>query len=88
MKLCAVVRRKSDCETAGRFRAAAGRQNRVVLPLGKATLNFNGMLTLNESGVLMWKALEQSGDRKALADVLMGKYKVPAKRHWLMWMTF
>lgn len=48
----------------------------VVLPLGQATLDFNGMLTLNESGVLLWKALEQGGDREALADALTGEYAV------------
>lgn len=48
----------------------------VVLPLGQATLDFNGMLTLNESGVLLWKALEQGGDRDALANVLTGEYVV------------
>lgn len=48
----------------------------VVLPLGQATLDFNGMLTLNESGVLLWKALEQRGDREALADVLTREYRV------------
>lgn len=48
----------------------------VVLPLGAATLDFNGMLTLNESGVLLWKALEQGGDRDALVDALTGEYEV------------
>ena len=48
----------------------------VVLPLGQATLDFNGMLTLNESGVLLWKALEQGSSREALADVLTGEYDV------------
>lgn len=48
----------------------------VVLPLGPVTANFNGMLTLNESGALLWKALEQGGDREALADVLCAEYDV------------
>jgi hypothetical protein len=48
----------------------------VALPLEAETLNFNGMLTLNESGVLLWKALEKGGDREALADALMAEYIV------------
>ena len=48
----------------------------VVLPLGNATLDFNGLLTLNESGVLLWKALEQHGSREALANVLTKEYNV------------
>ena len=48
----------------------------VVLPLGQATLDFNGMLALNESGVLLWKALEQGCDRETLVQVLTGEYVV------------
>lgn len=48
----------------------------VVLPLGEATVNFNGMLTLNESGVVLWRALEQGGDRECLADALAAEYEV------------
>lgn len=48
----------------------------VVLPLGKASVEFNGMLTLNEAGVLLWKALEQGADRESLADILTREYVV------------
>lgn len=48
----------------------------LVLPLGEATLDFNGMLTLNESGVLLWNALERDCDREALIEVLTNEYDV------------
>ena len=48
----------------------------MVLPLGSATLDFNGMLTFNESGALLWRALEQGADRDTLADVLTAEYDV------------
>lgn len=48
----------------------------VVLPLAAESLDFNGMLTLNETGALLWKALEQGGDREALADALTAEYAV------------
>ena len=48
----------------------------VVLPIGAATVDFNGMLTLNESGVLLWRALEQGGDCDALVDALLNEYEV------------
>lgn len=48
----------------------------VVLPLGAESVNFNGMLTLNEAGALLWQALEKGGDREALADALMAEYIV------------
>ena len=48
----------------------------VVLPLGAESVNFNGMLTLNESGALLWQAMEKGGDRETLADALMAEYIV------------
>jgi hypothetical protein len=48
----------------------------VVLPVGQATADFTGMLTLNNSGALLWKALEQGGNRETLAEVLTGNYAV------------
>ena len=27
----------------------------VVLPIGQATVDFNGMVTLNESGAFLWR---------------------------------
>ena len=48
----------------------------VVLPLGAATVDFNGLLSLNGSGALLWKRLEQGADREDLADVLTAEYDV------------
>ena len=48
----------------------------VVLPVGQTSVSFNGMLTLNDSGALLWKTLEQGGDADALADALCAEYEV------------
>lgn len=48
----------------------------VVLPVGAASVSFNGMLSLNGSGALLWQALEQGADREALADRLTAEYEV------------
>ena len=50
--------------------------NWVVLPVGQRSVDFNGMLSLNDSGALLWKALDQGGDREALADALTAEYEV------------
>jgi len=56
--------------------------NWVVLPVGQASVNFNGMISLNESGALLWRTLEQGGDRDAqdvrtaLTDALLDEYDV------------
>ena len=48
----------------------------VVLPLGEATVDFKGMLTLNESGILLWRLLEKGTTREALAAALTEEYEV------------
>lgn len=48
----------------------------VVLPLAEETVNFSGMLTLNDSGAMLWKVLEKNCDVDAVADALMNEYEV------------
>ena len=50
--------------------------NWVALPLGAATLDFNGMLTLNESGVLLWRKLEDGCTKAELIETLLSEYEV------------
>lgn len=52
----------------------------VVLPLREATLNLNGMVTLNDSGAMLWKLLEQGCDEIGLAEALMAEYEVTKER--------
>lgn len=56
------------------LRQVAGKD--VVLPIGQATVNFNGMVTLNETGAFLWRLLEQGATREGLADALTGEYAV------------
>lgn len=48
----------------------------VVLPLGQATVAFNGMVKLNESGAFLWRQMEAGTTREALADLLTAEYDV------------
>ena len=48
----------------------------VVLPLAEENLNLNGMLTLNNAGALLWRALEKGCGTKELAEELTQKYEV------------
>ena len=48
----------------------------VVLPLGAETVNFSGMLQLNDSGAMLWRVLEAGGDQEALVNALLGEYDV------------
>lgn len=48
----------------------------VVLPLGDASISFDGMIKLNETSVLLWKALEKGCSREDLAKCLTDEYDV------------
>lgn len=52
----------------------------VVLPLAEETVNFSGMLKLNDSGAMLWRELEKGGDRVALTDALTAEYDVSRER--------
>lgn len=52
----------------------------VVLPLAEETVNFSGMLTLNDSGAMLWNALEKGADRDALVNVLTSEYAVSVEQ--------
>ena len=48
----------------------------IVLPIAEKTVNFNGMLALNETGLILWKLLENGTSREALAKALTDEYDV------------
>ena len=48
----------------------------AVLPLGAATLSFNGMMTLNETGRLLWSKLEDGCEANDLVKALLDEYEV------------
>lgn len=52
----------------------------VVVAVGDAVADFNGMLNLNESGMILWRALEQGGDKGALVAALTAEYEVEPER--------
>lgn len=56
------------------LRQVAGRQ--VVVPLGKAAVDFPGMLTLNDSGVFLWELLAQEQTEDSLVAAVCDRYEV------------
>ena len=48
----------------------------VVMPVAEAVLSLNAMLTLNESGALLWKTLEAGCTREELVAAFTGEYIV------------
>lgn len=56
------------------LRAVAG-QN-IVVPIGAAAVNFNGMITLNETGAFLWQKMSEDTDRDGLVKALLAEYDV------------
>ena len=48
----------------------------TVLPLGKDIINFDGMLTLNDTGAMLWQMLEKGADKEELAKSITNEYDV------------
>lgn len=48
----------------------------VVLPLADKVLDFNGMLSLNDTGVMLWKLLEKGSTREEMATALTEEFEV------------
>lgn len=48
----------------------------VVVAVGLACVDFDGMLTLNDSGALLWRVLEDGGGREELISALTDAYDV------------
>lgn len=53
--------------------------NYVVVPTGKASINFNGMITLNETGAFLWKQLINVTTIETLVESLVREYEVNKK---------
>lgn len=50
--------------------------NHVVVPVGQATIDFNGMMSLNDSGAFLFEKLQQGIERDELIDALTEEYDV------------
>ena len=56
------------------LRTIAG--SNIVVPVGAATAQFNGMITLNDSGAFLWRELEKGADVDSLTEALLREYDV------------
>ena len=51
----------------------------IVVAVGKNASDFNGMVTLNESGELLWERLLQGAEESDLIKLLIDEYGVDEK---------
>lgn len=48
----------------------------VVVPIGEAALDFNGMINLNESGAMLWKMLEDGTAEEDMVKAFLDEYDI------------
>ena len=60
------------------LRTVAG-QN-VVVPVGTGAVNFNGMVSFNESGAFLWSLLTNDTTKEQLVCSLLKEYEVEETR--------
>jgi len=50
--------------------------NNVVVATGEQTKNFNGIIKLNESGLILWNKLVGGADKEELITTLLDEYDI------------
>lgn len=56
------------------LRSVAG--NNIIIGTGDEAIDFNGMITINETGVFLWRLLENGISREELIEKLLAEYEV------------
>ena len=51
----------------------------VVVPMGKAILEFNGLIRVNETGAFLWELLREDCDSQKLVDAVVSEYEIDAE---------
>ena len=51
----------------------------IVVAVGEAVKNFNGIINLNETGAFLWKILETGAEKEELIAKLLAEYDVDEK---------
>ena len=48
----------------------------VVVPFGSRVVEFNGLMTLNQSGVLIWNMLEKGAEIEEIVNMIVSEYSI------------
>ena len=56
------------------LREVAG--NYIVVAVGEAVKNFNGIINLKETGAFLWKILQEGATEEQLKESLLNEYEV------------
>ena len=56
------------------LRNVAGKN--IVVAVGEASMDFDGLISLNETGAFLWKILEDGADYETLLNKLLDEYDI------------
>ncbi len=56
------------------LRQVAG--SNIVVPVGEGSMDFSGVITLNEVGAFIWQILEKGADKQEILDKMLAEYDV------------
>lgn len=48
----------------------------IIVPTGKAAMKLNGMITVNETGVFLWKELQEGTTEEELVSAMCEEFDV------------
>jgi len=48
----------------------------IVVPIGQRVVEFNGLMTLSDSGAFLWRSLERSAGMEELVASVLGEYDI------------
>ena len=51
----------------------------IIVPVGKTAQEFNGMITVNETGAFLWKLLTKETTKEELLHAMLEEYEVSAE---------
>lgn len=52
----------------------------VIVPVGKASVDFPGMITLNATGAFLWELLETEQTVDSLVEKTLARYEIDAAK--------
>ncbi len=51
----------------------------ILVPTGEAAIQFQGVITLNDSGLLIWNRLQEDCTEAQLVDAVLAEYEIDAE---------
>lgn len=48
----------------------------LIVPIGDRLADFNGLISLNESGKLLWQSLNEEKSEQELVDIILENYDI------------